>query len=189
MDPSPYQQIHLEIHLGILSPALRQSTCGSVATELGKPLWSRRSRPSQRSATSRAKSGQALVLCKLRLPPLLSALTAQGVTALGPFLFTAGQVGLDPKTGKLVGEDIVSQTRQALLNVQAVLEAGGTTLSQVVKTTVFLADMEDFAAMNEVYREFFATDPAPARSCVQVARLPLNARVEIEVVACYPQST
>lgn len=114
---------------------------------------------------------------------------SQGVTALGPFLFTAGQVGLDPKTGKLVGEDIVSQTRQALLNVQAVLEAGGTTLANVVKTTVFLADMEDFAAMNEVYREFFATDPAPARFCVQVARLPLNARVEIEVVACYPQST
>ncbi len=110
---------------------------------------------------------------------------SQGVVASGPFLFAAGQVGLDPKTGKLAGEDIASQTRQALLNLKAVLEAGGTSLANVVKTTVFLADMKDFAAMNEVYREFFATDPAPARSCVQVAGLPLNALVEIEAVACY----
>ncbi len=110
---------------------------------------------------------------------------SQGVVASGPFLFAAGQVGLDPKTGKLAGEDIASQTRQALLNLKAVLEAGGTSLANVVKTTVFLADMKDFAAMNEVYREFFAADPAPARSCVQVAGLPLNALVEIEAVACY----
>jgi 2-iminobutanoate/2-iminopropanoate deaminase len=92
---------------------------------------------------------------------------------------------LDPKTGRLVGEDVASQTRQALLNLKAVLEAGGTCLANVVKTTVFLADMKDFAAMNEVYREFFATEPAPARSCIQVACLPLNALVEIEAVACY----
>ncbi|MEN9260014.1 MAG: RidA family protein [Thermostichus sp. HHBFW_bins_43] len=111
---------------------------------------------------------------------------SQGIAALGPFIFTAGQVGLDPRTGKLVGEDIVSQTRQVLLNLQAVLAAGGTSLANVVKTTVFLADMNDFAAMNKVYQEFFATDPAPARSCVQVARLPLNALVEIEAVAWYP---
>jgi 2-iminobutanoate/2-iminopropanoate deaminase len=111
---------------------------------------------------------------------------SQGIAALGPFIFTAGQVGLDPKTGKLVGEDIVSQTRQVLFNLQAVLAAGGTNLSNVVKTTVFLADMNDFAAMNKVYQEFFATDPAPARSCVQVARLPLDALVEIEAVAWYP---
>ncbi|MFS8894476.1 RidA family protein [Synechococcus sp. O70.1] len=110
---------------------------------------------------------------------------SQGVVASGPFLFTAGQLGLDPKTGRLVGEDVASQTRQALLNLKAVLEAGGTCLANVVKTTVFLADMKDFAAMNEVYREFFATEPAPARSCIQVACLPLNALVEIEAVACY----
>jgi 2-iminobutanoate/2-iminopropanoate deaminase len=110
---------------------------------------------------------------------------SQGVVAFGPFLFTAGQLGLDPKTGRLVGEDVASQTRQALLNLKAVLEAGGTCLANVVKTTVFLADMKDFAAMNEVYREFFATEPAPARSCIQVACLPLNALVEIEAVACY----
>ncbi|MFS8815992.1 2-iminobutanoate/2-iminopropanoate deaminase [Thermostichus sp. MS-CIW-21] len=110
---------------------------------------------------------------------------SQGIAAAGPFLFAAGQVGLDPKTGKLAGEDVASQTRQALLNLKAVLEAGGTSLANVVKTTVFLADMKDFAAMNAVYREFFAADPAPARSCVQVAGLPLNALVEIEAVACY----
>ncbi|MFQ3586008.1 MAG: RidA family protein [Cyanobacteriota bacterium] len=111
---------------------------------------------------------------------------SQGIAVLGPLIFTAGQVGLDPKTGKLAGEDIVSQTRQVLLNLQAVLSAGGTNLSNVVKTTVFLADMNDFAAMNKVYQEFFSTDPAPARSCVQVARLPLDALVEIEAVAWYP---
>jgi len=80
---------------------------------------------------------------------------SQGIAAAGPFLFAAGQVGLDPKTGKLAGEDVASQTRQALLNLKAVLEAGGTSLANVVKTTVFLADMKDFAAMNAVYREFF----------------------------------
>ncbi|MEN9231898.1 MAG: RidA family protein [Thermostichus sp. DG02_5_bins_236] len=111
---------------------------------------------------------------------------SQGIAALGPFIFTAGQVGLDPKTGKLVGDDITSQTHQVLRNLQAVLTAGGTNLSNVVKTTVFLADMNDFAAMNRVYQEFFSTDPAPARSCVQVGRLPLNALVEIEAVAWYP---
>ncbi|MEN9201785.1 MAG: RidA family protein [Thermostichus sp. DG_1_6_bins_120] len=110
---------------------------------------------------------------------------SQGVVAPGKFLFTAGQVGLDPKTGQLVGEDITSQTQQALRNLEAVLVAGGTSLANVVKTTVFLADMNDFAAMNRVYQEFFSTDPAPARSCVQVARLPLNALVEIEAVAGY----
>ncbi len=111
---------------------------------------------------------------------------SQGIRVCGGLIFTAGQVGLDPKTGQLAGEDIVSQTRQALLNLQAVLSAAGTSLANVVKTTVFLADMNDFAAMNGVYQEFFATPPAPARSCVQVARLPLNALVEIEAVAWYP---
>ncbi|MFQ5593022.1 MAG: RidA family protein [Anaerolineae bacterium] len=97
-------------------------------------------------------------------------------------IFTAGQIGLDPTTGKLVDGDIQAQTRQVLQNLSAVLEAAGTSLDKVVKTTVFLSDLNDFGAMNEVYAEFF-TDHPPARSAVQVARLPLDALIEIEAVA------
>lgn len=97
-------------------------------------------------------------------------------------VFVAGQIGLDAATGKLVDGDIKAQTRQALQNLSAVLEAAGTTLNNVVKTTVFLADLDDFADMNEVYAEFFADHP-PARSAVQVARLPLDALIEIEAIA------
>ncbi len=98
------------------------------------------------------------------------------------FVFASGQVPLDPATNQLVTGDVAAQTRQVLLNVQAILTAAGTSLANVVKTTVFLADMADFAAMNAVYAEFFPADP-PARSTVQVAALPLGAQVEIEVVA------
>ena len=98
------------------------------------------------------------------------------------FVYTAGQVPLDPATGKLVEGDIQVQTRQVLVNLKAVLIAAGASLDTVVKTTVFLQDMGDFAAMNAVYAEFFGTTP-PARSAVQVAALPLRARVEIEAVA------
>ena len=111
---------------------------------------------------------------------------SQGMAAEGPFIFTSGQIPLDPQTGSMVGEDIRTQTQQAILNLQAVLRAGGTTLEHVVKTTVFLANMDDFAAMNEVYSEFFGSHPAPARSCVQVARLPKDALVEIEAIAWHP---
>lgn len=97
-------------------------------------------------------------------------------------LFTAGQVGLDPQTGKVVAGGIAAQTSQALQNLQAVLEAAGSRLDQALKTTVFLADMDDFASMNEAYKSFFKKDP-PARSTVQAARLPLDALVEIELVA------
>lgn len=97
-------------------------------------------------------------------------------------LFCAGQVPLDPATQKLVTGDIQVQTRRALQNVQAVLEAAGSNLKQVVKTTVFLTSMADFKAMNEVYAEFFPSDP-PARSAVAVKELPLGAQVEIEVLA------
>lgn len=97
-------------------------------------------------------------------------------------IFAAGQLGLDPATGKLVDGGVQAQTRQALLNLAAVLEAGGSSLANVVKTTVFLANLDDFAAMNEVYAEFFPDAP-PARSAVQVARLPLDARIEIEAIA------
>jgi 2-iminobutanoate/2-iminopropanoate deaminase len=111
--------------------------------------------------------------------------------AIGPYsqairvdatVFTAGQVAIDPATGKLVEGDVSAQTRQVLANLAAVLEAAGTSLAHVVKTTVFLANMDDFVAMNQVYAEAFSEKP-PARSTVQVARLPLGALVEIEAVA------
>jgi 2-iminobutanoate/2-iminopropanoate deaminase len=102
---------------------------------------------------------------------------------VGNFVYTAGQVGLDPATGDLVAGGIKEQTRQALDNVVAVLDAAGCAPSDVVKTTVFIMDMADFAAMNEVYAGVFGVDNPPARSTVQVAGLPRGARVEIECVA------
>ena len=104
---------------------------------------------------------------------------------VGDLVFTAGQIPLDPATGQLVAGGIEAQTRQALTNLSAVLEAAGTSLANALKTTVFLADMAEFKAMNGVYAEFFPAAP-PARSTVQVAGLPLGARVEIEVVAVMP---
>lgn len=101
---------------------------------------------------------------------------------LGDFVFTAGQIPLNPATGQMVEGGIEAQTRQVLTNVRAVLEAAGTSLAKVVKTTVFLADMGEFKAMNGVYAEFFPAEP-PARSTVQVGALPLGARIEIEAVA------
>jgi 2-iminobutanoate/2-iminopropanoate deaminase len=106
---------------------------------------------------------------------------SQAVVANG-FVFASGQIPIDPETGQFVEGGIVEQTEQVLRNVSNLLEAAGTNLARVVKTTVFLADMNDFAAMNETYARFFADQP-PARSTVQAARLPRDARVEIEVVA------
>jgi 2-iminobutanoate/2-iminopropanoate deaminase len=100
----------------------------------------------------------------------------------GQFVYTAGQAALDPATGKLVGDDIQAQTHRTLQNLQAILNSAGTSLANVVKTTVFLTKMSDFKAMNEVYATYFG-DPAPARSTVAVAELPLNALVEIECIA------
>ena len=97
-------------------------------------------------------------------------------------VFTAGQLPLDPATGKLVEGDIQDQTRQSLKNLQAVLEAAEAGLTSVMKTTVFLQDMGEFKLMNEIYGEFFSDNP-PARSAVEVAALPLGARVEIEAIA------
>ena len=105
---------------------------------------------------------------------------SQAVVA-GPFVFLSGQIPMNQQ-GEMVQGDIVVQTVQALENVKAVLEAADLTLKDVVKATVFLADMADFAEMNRVYGEYFPSDP-PARSTIQVARLPKNASVEIEVVA------
>ncbi len=100
----------------------------------------------------------------------------------GEFIFTAGQIPLDPATMKLVEGDITVQTRRALTNLSNVLEAAGSSLSRVLKTTVFLADFNDFAAMNAVYAEFFGEQP-PARSTIQAAKLPAGALVEIEAIA------
>ena len=106
---------------------------------------------------------------------------SQGVRVDG-LVFTAGQVPLDPATGQLVEGGIEAQTRQSLANLQAILEAAGSSLADVVKVTVFLIDMTEFKAMNGVYAQFFPDSP-PARSAVQVGALPLGARVEIEAVA------
>jgi 2-iminobutanoate/2-iminopropanoate deaminase len=106
---------------------------------------------------------------------------SQAVRA-GGFVFASGQIPIDPKTGVFVEGGIVEQTHQVMNNLKALLEAAGTSLERVVKTTVFLADMEDFSAMNEVYGQYFRENP-PARATVQAARLPRDARVEIEVIA------
>jgi 2-iminobutanoate/2-iminopropanoate deaminase len=101
---------------------------------------------------------------------------------IGDFVFTSGQIPIDPQTGAFVEGGIAQQTEQVLRNLAEVLRAAGTSLEAVVKTTVFLADMNDFAAMNEVYARYFANEP-PARSTVQAARLPRDARVEIDAIA------
>jgi 2-iminobutanoate/2-iminopropanoate deaminase len=113
-------------------------------------------------------------------PPAMGPYS-QAIVANG-FVFTAGQTGNIPATRQMIEGGIQEQTRQTLNNVKSVLEASGSSLENVVKTTVFLKDMNDFSAMNEVYGEFFPT-PYPARSTVQVARLPGDALVEIETVA------
>ena len=121
--------------------------------------------------------------------------THHAPAAVGPYsqaikidnlCYTAGQLGLDPQTGKLTEGGIQAQTRQALTNLEAVLKAAGTFMRNVVKTTVFLQDIDDFKAMNQVYAELFPEAP-PARSAVQVAALPLGGLVEIEAVAVIEQ--
>jgi len=118
-------------------------------------------------------------------------LTEKGPKPIGPysqavksngFLFASGQVALDPRNNEFIGGDIGQQTERAMENIKAVVEAAGSNLHHVVKTTVFLKDMNDFAAMNEAYGKYFTAAP-PARSTVQVARLPKDALVEIEVIA------
>ena len=100
----------------------------------------------------------------------------------GPVVITSGQLPLDPATGAFAEGGIAGQTRQCLLNIQAILAEAGLTMEHVIKTTVFLKNMDDFAAMNETYAVFFQTDP-PARSAVEVARLPKDAAIEIEAIA------
>jgi 2-iminobutanoate/2-iminopropanoate deaminase len=100
----------------------------------------------------------------------------------GPLLFVSGQIPIDPATGNLISGDIAAQTRRVFENIGAILQAAGASFDHVARTTVFLADMGDFAAMNEVYAGYFSA-PAPARSTVQAARLPKDARIEIDVIA------
>lgn len=102
--------------------------------------------------------------------------------AVGDLLYTSGQIGLDPATGKLAGDSIQVQTEQVLRNLEQVLAANDMTFANVVKTTVFLTDLADFSTVNGIYATRFPADP-PARSCVQVAALPAGARIEIELVA------
>jgi len=109
---------------------------------------------------------------------------SQGIVCDG-LLFTSGQIALDPATGALVPGDVAAQTERVLLNLQAVLEKGGSSLGSVLRTTVYLGDMADFAAMNAVYARFFPGVP-PARSTVAVAGLPKDARVEIDALARVP---
>lgn len=118
--------------------------------------------------------------------------TKKAPSAIGPYsqatagpqlVFTSGQLALDPATGDFVSGGIVEQTRQSLSNVKSILEAAGTSMDHVMKTTVFLSDMNNFAEMNKVYGEFFTEGNYPARSAVEVARLPKDALVEIEALA------
>ena len=108
----------------------------------------------------------------------------QAISASGQMLFVSGQIPLNPSTGELVGDgDITAQTRQVLTNLKAILTAAGVSCENVVKTTVFLADMNDFATMNSVYSQYFDEATAPARACVQVSRLPKDVLVEIDCIA------
>jgi len=107
---------------------------------------------------------------------------SQGTVFAGRLLFTAGQLGMDPETGKLVEGGVGAQAEQALNNLRAIVEAGGSSLEGVLKTTIYLADIADFTIVNSVYATFFPTDP-PARSAVAVAALPKGALVEIECIA------
>ncbi len=116
--------------------------------------------------------------------------TANAPAAIGPYsqaliignlVFTSGQVGIDPATGKLL-EGLEAQAHQAFKNIAAILDAGGADMSKVVKTTVFIKDMNDFGKVNEIYAKYF-TEPFPARSCIEIARLPKDALIECEVIA------
>jgi 2-iminobutanoate/2-iminopropanoate deaminase len=108
----------------------------------------------------------------------------QAIAASGQLVFVAGQIALDPQTGAIVGEgDVVRQTEQVMANLEAILKEAGASFADVVRTTVFLADMNDFAAVNGVYARYFDEATAPARACVQVARLPKDVQVEIDCIA------
>ncbi|YAF93898.1 MAG: RidA family protein [Nodularia sp. CChRGM 3473] len=111
----------------------------------------------------------------------------QAIAASGQMVFVAGQIALDPNTGEIVGMgDVQQQAKQVMANLEAILQAAGAKFGDVVKTTVFLADMNDFAAVNAVYAQYFEEATAPARACVQVSRLPKDVLVEIDCIAVIP---
>jgi 2-iminobutanoate/2-iminopropanoate deaminase len=108
----------------------------------------------------------------------------QAIAASGQMLFVAGQIPLDPKTGEIVGAgDITQQTQQVMANIEAILTAAEASWENVVKTSVFLSDLQNFAAMNQIYAKYFLAEIAPARACVEVSRLPKDVLVEIECIA------
>ena len=108
----------------------------------------------------------------------------QAIAATGQMIFVAGQIPLEPQTGEIVGSgDIAKQTQQVMANIEAILKAAGASWENVVKTTVFLTDLQNFAAMNQVYAQYFNEETAPARACVEVSRLPKDVLVEIECIA------
>ncbi|MEM8778398.1 MAG: RidA family protein [Cyanobacteria bacterium P01_G01_bin.49] len=114
---------------------------------------------------------------------------SQAIAAQGKLLFVAGQIPLDAKTGQIVGSgDITQQTQQVMTNLGIILEAANVDWSSVVKTTVFLSDLANFGAMNQIYAQYFSEDIAPARACVEVSRLPKDVLVEIDCIAIVPQN-
>jgi 2-iminobutanoate/2-iminopropanoate deaminase len=120
-------------------------------------------------------------IIKTDLAPAAIGPYSQGIR-IGDFLFTSGQIALDPATGEMCSGEIEQETEKTLQNIEAILKAGGLSLGHVVKTTVYLSDLNHFARMNQVYEQFFSANK-PARACVQVAALPKGAKVEIEAVA------
>ncbi|NEP00435.1 MAG: RidA family protein [Symploca sp. SIO2E9] len=111
----------------------------------------------------------------------------QAIIASGDMIFVAGQIAIEPRTNQIVGiYDVAKQTEQVMKNIEAILAASGAIMSDVVKTTIFLANMNDFPVVNHVYGRYFNTESAPARACVQVSRLPKNVLVEIECIAVIP---
>ncbi|AJD31218.1 RidA family protein [Clostridium sporogenes] len=123
---------------------------------------------------------EKVVISTKKAPAALGAYSQ--AIKIGDLLFTSGQIPLDPATGELISDDITKATERSMENLKAVLEEAGTSFDKVVKTVIFLKDMNDFAAVNEVYAKYFKENP-PARSCVQVGKLPKDALVEIELVA------
>lgn len=139
-------------------------------------------RKSQKRIAGRKKAAVSRSVILTQNAPSPIGPYSQAIVASGKMIFTAGQVAIVPSTGEIVAGDIKAQTKQTLENVKAILETGGSSLANVVKTTVFLKDMNEFAPMNEVYAQYFGQS-APARSTVEVARLPKDVRVEIEAIA------
>jgi 2-iminobutanoate/2-iminopropanoate deaminase len=136
-------------------------------------------------ATVKTQKSEATRRRVVKMPAPPNGLFSPAIVS-GGMVFTSGQIGVDPKTGQIVEGGIEEQTEQVFRNLAAVLEAAGSSTEHILKATVFLADMADYNAMNELYRRHFKGDP-PARTTVQVARLPRNARIEIEAIAIVKQ--